>query len=412
MSDLDLTIPVTEYAQRRAKVLAALDGAAAVVLAGDRTTSDQPWGRRPVDSFFWYLTGIDAEPGSSVLFDPSSEDPERRITLLVRSRDPEIERWDGARASLDSAYKQRTGFSSLARTGSLPALLTEAARRTRRLACLHPFSSYDSDISPDLALFKRICERVPTAAIEDHSQVLTSMRGVKSAAELALIERAVALTLDGYQAAFRSVRPGANEGAIADSMTAAFRASGGGPAFEPIVGSGANSTVLHYSANDKTVQDGDLVVIDCAAAVKGYASDVSRTLPANGKFTAEQRELYQIVLEANLTAIEAARPGITYAEVDGAARSVIAKAGYEDRFPHGVGHHLGIDVHDPHPDGPLAPGMVLTIEPGIYLPERGMGIRIEDDVLITESHPRVLTEAIPKTVQAVETAMEQRSDHA
>jgi Xaa-Pro aminopeptidase len=400
-----LTVPLNEFAERRTKVLDALDGAAAVVLAGDQTPSDRPWGRRPVDGFFWYLTGIDSEPGAAVLFDPSAEDPERRVTLFLRSRDPETERWDGARPSLDSACKAETGFSSLARTTSLPARLTEAARRTRRLACLHPFACYDCDLSPDLALFKRVCERVPTASLEDRTQLLIAMRAVKSAAELALIERAVAVTVEGYQAAFQTVRPGANEGAVADAMTAAFRAAGGGPAFGPIVGSGLNGTVLHYSANDKTIAAEELVVIDYAAAVDGYASDVTRTLPAGGKFTAAQRGIYKVVLEANLAAIKAARPGVTYTEVHNTARDVIAKAGYADCFLHGVGHHLGIDVHDPAPDGPLAPGMVLTIEPGIYLPEEALGIRIEDDVLITESGSRVLTEAIPKTVEAVEAAM-------
>ncbi len=412
MRGADSTVPLGEYAERRAKVLGALEGAAAVVLAGDRPASDLPYGRRPVDAFFWYLTGIDTEPGAAVLFDPSAEDPERRIALFLRSRDPETELWDGARPSLDSSYKTRTGFSSLARTGQLAARLTEAARRTRRLACLHPFASYDQDLSPDLALFHKVCERVPTAAIEDRTQILISMRAVKSAAEVALIERAVAVTEKGYEAAFSSVRPGADEGAVALAMTAAFRASGGAPAFEPIVGSGGNGTVLHYSANDSTIREGDLVVIDYAAAVGGYASDVTRTLPAAGKFTPEQRELYDLVLEANLAAIKAVRPGVTYTEVNKAARDVIAKAGYEDAFPHGVGHHLGIDVHDPAPDGPLAAGMILTIEPGIYLPDRGIGIRIEDDVLVTKSGARVLTEAIPKTPESVEAAMEQRSHRA
>jgi Xaa-Pro aminopeptidase len=405
MRGADPIVPLSEYAERRAKVLGALDGAAALVLAGDRSGSDLPWGRRSVYSSFWYLTGIDTEPGAAVLFDPSTEDPERRLTLFLRSRDPETERWDGVRPSLDSAYKAKTGFSSLARTGQLPARLTEAARRARRLACLHPFAPYDQDLSPDLALFHKVCERVPTAAIEDRTQILTSLRAVKSVVELALIERAVAVTMEGYQVAFRSVRPGSNEGAVAEAMTAKFRALGGGPAFEPIVGSGGNGTILHYSANDKPIEEGDLVVIDYAAAVAGYASDVTRTLPAGGKFTPEQRKLYKIVLEANLAAIKAVRPGATYTEVHKAARDVIAKAGYEDYFLHSVGHHLGIDVHDPSPDGPLGPGMVLTIEPGIYMPEQGIGIRIEDDVLVTESGARVLTEAIPKTVEAVEAAL-------
>ncbi len=405
MTDLGLAIPVSEYAERRARVLDALDGAAAVVLAGQSPIADLPLGGRRVDAFFWYLTGIDGETGAAILFDPSSEDPERRITLCLRPRDPELERWDGVRASMDSAYREQTGFSDLTRTDALPQRLTQAARRTKRLACLHPFALYASDVSPDLALFKKVCERVPTATMEDRTQLLISMRAVKSAAELSLIERAVAATVRGFEAAFKEVRPGADEAQVAQVMTAAFRAEGGEPAFEPIVGSGLNGTILHYSANSKRIEQDDLVVIDYAASVGGYASDVTRTLPASGKFTSLQRSLYEVVLEANLAAIEAARPGATFTEVDKAARAVVTRAGYEDSYLHSVGHHLGVEVHDPAPDGPLLPGMVLTIEPGIYLPDAGIGIRIEDDILLTDSGARVLTEAIPKTTAALEAAM-------
>jgi Xaa-Pro aminopeptidase len=406
MSDKDLAIPVSEYAKRREKVLRALDGATGLVSAGNGASAvDLPGSPRQTDSHFWYLTGLGQETGAAVLFDPTAEDADRKITLFLRPRDPEAERWNGVRAPLDSGLRAKTGFSHIARTPSLPARLTDAARRTRRLACLHPFASYEADLSPDLALFKKVCERVPTVTLEDRTQVLPAMRAVKSPAELALMEKAVAITTAGYTAALRSIRPGANESDIAHTMTAAFRELGGTAAFEPIVGSGANGTVLHYSANDQVVSEGDLIVIDYAAGFGGYAADVTRTLPASGRFTPEQRRLYEIVLRANFAATLAAVPGATFADLQKAARAVIAKAGHEDDFLHGVGHHLGIEVHDVTPDGPLAPGMVLTIEPGIYLADKGIGIRIEDDVLITKSGPKVLTTAIPKTVEAIEAAM-------
>jgi Xaa-Pro aminopeptidase len=153
------------------------------------------------------------------------------------------------------------------------------------------------------------------------------------------------------------------------------------------------------------VQDGDLIVIDYGAAVGGYASDVTRTFPAGGVFSADQRELYEVVLRANIEAMNAARPGATMTDVQNAANRVMGDAGYQDMFIHGIGHHLGIECHDCTPDGPLSPGMVITIEPGIYMPDRALGIRIEDDVLITESGNINLTAAIPKTVSAVEAAM-------
>jgi Xaa-Pro aminopeptidase len=400
-----MTISVEEYRERRERVLQALEGAPAVVFAGTEISSDSLQGRWKTDRLFWYLTGLDYEGGAAVGFDPTAEDPDRRITLFLRHRDPEAERWDGAREPLDSALKAKTGFTSILRTGYLPGRLTEAARRSKRLACLHPFSVYNADVSPDFAVFKKICERVPGVAVEDRTQLLSAMRAVKSRSELALIGQAVAATAAGYEAALRFIRPGVTERTIAETMTAAFRELGGEAAFEPIVGSGANGTVLHYIDNGQVVKEGDLIVIDYAAACGGYASDVTRTLPASGVFTAQQRELYEIVLEANRVGIEAARPGATITDVQNASLRVIADAGYADYFIHGIGHQLGIEVHDATPDGPLVPGMVLTIEPGIYLPERGEGVRIEDDIFLTASGNVELTAAIPKTVEAIETAM-------
>jgi len=400
-----LSISTDEYRQRRERVLEALDGAAAVVFAGTETSSGTLPGRWKTDRHFYYLTGLDFESGAAVVFDPAAENPDRRITLFLRPRDPETERWDGVREPLDSALKAKTGFTSILRTPYLPGRLTDAARRGRRLACLHPFTAYNAEVSPDFSVFKKICEHVPGVAIEDRTQTLPSMRAVKSPGELALMRRAAAITEAGFAAALRFIRPGVNEGDIAEVLTSTFRQHGGEPAFEPIVGSGANGTVLHYIDNDQIVSEGDLIVIDYAAAYRGYASDVTRTLPAAGVFTPEQREVYDIVLEANLSAIAAARPGATATDLQRAAHDVIEKAGYGDYFIHGVGHQLGIEVHDVTPDGPLVAGMVTTIEPGIYLPERGLGIRIEDDILITESGSLNLTESIPKTVADIEAAM-------
>ena len=401
-------ISVEEHRQRRETLLQALDGAVAVVFAGTETGSDSLQGRWRTDRLFWYLTGLDYESGGAVVFDHTAEDPNRRITLYLRPRDPESERWHGAREPLDSALKARTGFDSILRTPFLPSRLTEAARRSKRVACLHPFAPYNAAISPDLEVFKRVADHVPGVAIEDRTQLLPRMRAVKSAAEVALIEKAVAATVAGYEHALRFISPGVTESEIAEVLTAGFRTLDGEPAFAPIVGAGANGAVLHYEDLAQTVKDGDLIVIDYAASYGGYASDVTRTLPASGTFTPDQRELYEVVLEANLAAMRAVRPGATMTEVHNAALEVITEAGYKDDFIHGIGHQLGIEVHDVTPDGPLVPGMVLTIEPGVYLPERGLGVRIEDDVLVTETGCVDLTSAIPKTVEAIQAAMAAR----
>lgn len=403
MTDPELMISTEEYVARRIAVLEALEGAAGVVLAGDESPGLQ--GRPLADPMFRYLTGLDHESGAAVLFDPSAEDPAKRITLFLRPRDLEIERWDGARAALDSNLRAQTGFTQIKRTPSLPGLLTQAARRTKRLACLHAFASYTADFSPDLEIFHKVTQRVPGVTLEDRTQLLPSMRAVKSPAELALIERAVVATAAGFDACFGAIRPGMIEGDIADLLLTTYRRHASEPAYTLIVGTGLNGTVLHYVDNDTVVGDGDLIVMDCAAAHGGYASDVTRTLPASGTFSVEQREVYEVVLQAQTAAIAAAKPGATYTEVDAAARVVIEGAGYGEAFIHGTSHPVGLEVHDVTPDGPLKPGMVITVEPGVYLPERGFGVRIEDDILITEIGNRDLTSTIPKTVEAVEAAM-------
>lgn len=401
-------IPVTEYAERRNVVLQSLEGAAAIVLAGTETAAPSVGGRWKTNRFFFYLTGIDYESNAAVLFDPTAEDPERRITLFLRSRDPEAERWDGARDPLDSAFKARTGFSSIKRSGYLPAMLGEAARRTKRLACLHPFAPYTAGVSPDLEIFRKVSERVPGVTIEDRTQLLPGMRAVKSPAELALTQRAVDITAAGFAAAIRAINTGVREKDIERVMTATFREFDSEPAFEPIVAAGANGAVLHYVDANAVIKDGDLLVVDYGAAYGGYTSDVTRTFPASGTFTAAQRQIYEIVLEANLASIAAARPGATFTDVDAAARTVIEKAGYGDVFIHGTSHSVGLEVHDVTPDGPLRTGMVITIEPGIYLPDEGFGVRIEDDILITGTGSLDLTGVIPKTVEAIEAAMIER----
>ena len=403
-SDSGSGIALSEYVARRAAVLKALKGAAAVVLAGEG--SAPLLGRWRPDFNFYYLTGLSGEPGAAVLFDPTHENPDRRCVLLLRPLNPEADRWDGYREAIGSGLRGRTGFSAVFRSGSLPALLTQAARRAKRLACLHPFSVYPAPVSPDFTLFKQISERVPGTAIEDRTALLPSMRAVKSPAELSLMRKAVAATANGFDAALRMIKPGVGEGQIAQALETAFRAGGGdGVAYNSIVGSGMNGTVLHYMANDAVAQDGDLLVIDAGASYAGYAADVTRTVPVGGRFTADQREAYELVLRAQAAAIKAARPGATLSDVDAAARAAIDRAGHGDAFIHGTGHPLGIEVHDVAPDGPLRAGMVITVEPGVYFPDRKMGIRIEDDVLVTPSGPKNLTAGIPKSVEDVEAAM-------
>ena len=397
-------IPLDEYQARRRRVLQALDGAAAVVFAGEG--SPPLLGKWRPDQHFVYLTGLDAEPGAAVLFDPTHENPKRRVCLFLRPLNPEMERWDGYRNAIGQPLRAQTGFETIFRSDALPAMLTAAARRAKRVACLHPFAVYPNPVGADLAAFRQVAERIPGLAIEDQTQLLPRMRSVKSPAELALMRRAADATAAGFDAILKQIRPGLSEADIELALDQAYRAQGAsGVAYNSIVGSGLNATVLHYMDNRQPLADGDLVVIDSAARFGGYAADVTRTLPVSGRFAPDQRDVYETVLRAEHAAIAALRPGVTHTEVDAAARDVIERAGHGDAFIHNVGHQLGLDVHDVTPDGPLTEGMVLTIEPGIYLPDRKLGVRIEDDVLITASGPVVLTDRIPKTVADIEAAM-------
>ncbi|MBL9031597.1 MAG: aminopeptidase P family protein [Phycisphaerae bacterium] len=399
--------PVRDFVARRDRVLSSLDGAIGLVFAGD--------GPPPLSGFwepdwnFYYLTGIRDEPGAVVLFDPRAEDPLRRCVLFLKPRNPEVEAWDGYRDPISTALKAQTGFDTVMRTTALPRTLTTIARRRGVLACLHPFAVYDGPASPDLALFRKVVERSVGISIKDQTNLLPSLRAVKSAREVREMERAVRASASGYRAAMRSIRPGMPEREIQRVVEEGFRAGGAtGTGYNSIVGAGLNSTVLHYMANSGVAKAGDLVLIDAGARVGGYTADVTRTLPVSGRFAADQREVYEVVLAALEAGIRACRPGVHMAAVDAAARKVIDRAGYADFFIHGIGHQLGIEVHDVTPDGPLKPGMIVTIEPGIYIPDQRLGIRIEDDVLLTRQGPRVLTSEIPKTVRAIEAAMKRR----
>ena len=397
-------IPTAEYAARRQTLLSELGGAAAVVFAGDGHAPLK--GRWFPDRNFYYLTGIADEPGAAVLFDPSAEDPKKQITLFLRPVNPEVDRWDGYRDEISTHLKASTGFSHIMRNGSLAAVLTQAARRTKRLACLHAFTTYPAPVSPDLAAFRQVAERVLGVTIDDRTQLLPTLRAGKSEAEIACMEMAIAGTTEGYANVLKMLAPGMNEADVDAALAAGFRAKGAPEAaYNSIVGGGIRGTVLHYMANNNELVDGELVVIDAGASYENYASDVTRTFPINGTFTERQAEIYDVVLRSLDAGIAAATAGVTNGHIDRVCRAVIEDAGFGDYFPHGAGHPLGLDVHEAGPDGPLLPGMVITIEPGIYIAAENLGIRIEDDILITESGGINLTGHIPRTREQIESAL-------
>jgi Xaa-Pro aminopeptidase len=400
-----LGIPLSEYSGRRECVLGALKDALGVVFAGDMDASIH--GEFRAHPHFQYLTGIVDEPGAVLLLDPLNPVEARRAILFLKPLNPELEKWDGFREEISSKLKAKYGVGTIMRTTAFARFLLEATKRAKRFALLHPFAAHTAPVSPDLDVLRKSAERIPGSSFVDHTQLLATMRAAKSRSEVALMQRAADITAKGYDAVLRGLRPGVTEFDVQELAEHGYRSNGARKAaYHTIAGGAFNATVLHYHGNRETLKDGEVILIDSGAEYMGYACDVTRTFPVGGKFTKRQREIYEIVLEAQLAAIDATKAGTTFAAIDKAARDVIAKAGYGDAFFHGCGHHLGLEVHDITPEGAIPENAVITIEPGIYLPNENFGVRIEDDILVTKKAGGVnLTAAIPKTVAEVERAM-------
>ncbi len=394
-----------EYAARRTKVCKALNGAAGLVFAGETNAHlESSW--RP-HSYFEYLTGIMNESGAVLLLDPSNKATTRREILFLVPRDPEKEQWDGLRQSVGIELRKETGFATIMRTPSIPMVLKDVASRSKKFATLMPPAGVDESVSKDLSVWNDVATRTPNRELIDCSYVIPALRSVKSAAEIKTIQEAVTMTANGFAAAMKFVAPGVNEYKVQATLEHGYAMEGGrGSAFPPIVGGGLNSTVLHYKENDQDLVAGDLVCIDSGAFHAGYGADISRTIPVSGKYTKRQKEIYEIVLAAEEAAIRAVKPGVTLSQLDAIARKIITKSGYGEYFIHSIGHHLGLETHDScGPVAPLKKGAVITIEPGIYLPDEAIGIRIEDDIVVTQKGYKNLSKEIPKTVSAIEKAM-------
>jgi Xaa-Pro aminopeptidase len=245
------------------------------------------------------------------------------------------------------------------------------------------------------------------------------LREIKSAHEVTAIRRAIDATAEGLLLAMRECRPGRFEYEVQAAVEYGMVRNGASyPAFPSIIGSGPNSLILHYEQNRRRMEQGDVLVMDVGAEVEGYAADVTRTIPVSGKFTPEQKKVYAVVLEAQQAVFAAAKPGAAWSELENAARKVITDRGFGRFWRHGVSHHLGIDVHDVGMMDTVRAGMVITVEPGIYIPAadttvaagyRGWGIRIEDDVLITAEGCKVLSSAVPREMGAIERLMNSRN---
>jgi Xaa-Pro aminopeptidase len=278
-----------------------------------------------------------------------------------------------------------------------------------------PFAYSPSDpayIYPDCLVIEQLVNGLPYCHKLNLGEFLYPMRMVKDRGEIALMEQAVDITRRGALAGIAALRPGLYEYEVQRVVEDTFRALGAPrTSFASIIGSGPNSLILHYFENSRRMEAGDVVVMDVGAEYGRYAGDITRTAPVSGKFTPRQREVYEIVLEMQSRVFAACRPGVTLADLNNVARAYATEKGYGDYFNfsgwhHGTSHSLGLDTHDPFISGrPLAAGMVITVEPGIYLPAENLGMRLEDDVLITETVGVVLTADVPREAADIEAVM-------
>ena len=429
---------MSEFAARRTQLLEAIGDGVAVFpsapLAVRNHDVEHPYRQ---DSDLYYLTGLD-EPESVLVL--TNQHEEHRVVLFVRPKKREREIWDGPRAGVEGAV-QEFGADVAFPIDELPKRLPDYLGNVERLHYrIAQNDEADAKLFDCLNLLRRGGRRGIAApeAIIDSSAHLHEMRLRKSDAELATMRRAAEITKEAHLRAMHFTRPGMHEYEIDAELLHVFRKHGSErPAYESIVGSGPNATILHYRAGNRVLNEGELVLIDAGCELDYYSSDVTRTFPVNGKFSDEQREVYEVVLRTQKQCIEAVKPGVTLHDLhDGAVRSIteglvrigllegkvdalIADKKYEPFYMHRTSHWLGMDVHDVghyYTDGkprPLEPGFVLTVEPGIYIATdaegvderwRGIGVRIEDDVVVTEGGHDVLTAGIPKEIDDVEAA--------
>ena len=428
------------YADRRARFLDALPDSSIVVLPSApvrQRNSDVDHEYRQASDFY-YLTGFN-EPEPVAIFGKRPEGT--HFELVVRPRDKEREIWDGRRAGVEGA-KEDFGADEAHVVSEIEAVLKKACSGKENLFyALGDHPDMDQRMLGLLKTFragKRRGEVGPTV-VHDPGLVIHEMRLIKDAGCLARMQRASDITVEAHRAAMKATRPGMTEMQVQGVLEGTFRMLGSERNGYPcIVAGGANATCLHYNENNQPLEDGGLLLIDAGAEYDYYSSDVTRTFPINGRFSEAQREIYEVVLKAQVASVNACRVGKTFNDVhdisvrilteglvdlgllSGDVDALIKDESYKRFYMHKTGHWIGMDVHDVgdyfhnKSSRPLAPGMALTVEPGLYIaiddedaPERyrGIGIRIEDDVLVTNGDPLVLTAGCPKTVEDIEALM-------
>jgi Xaa-Pro aminopeptidase len=417
--------PNEVYAARRAKIAAQVDGP--VILWGftGREEFSQSYIFAQEDNFY-YLTGHNQE-GAGLIILPAQKDGQHdawdgpREMLFLPAKEPQKEKWNGIRMSpTDADISKRTGFGSVEPFGEMRAALEKLAKEYPiNFYTILPYEKENGGYPHEKAVVNWLQMAEPQVKLKDVRGNIEALRVIKSPGEITFLRKAIDLSVDSHLAAMKMMRPGVWEYQVAAKMVEVHGMGGSEvEGYAPIVGAGFNSTVLHYDQLSRKIEDGDIVVLDVGAQYAGYSADITRTLPANGKFTARQREIYDIVLGAQNAAMAALKPGMNLCK---SGEKSVYKISFDyinshgadlhgkklgQYYIHGLGHNIGLDVHDPGSYcKPLEPGMVVTMEPGIYIPEENLGVRIEDDVLITETGYELLSKRLPRDPAEIEKVM-------
>ena len=435
-----MSISKTEFSRRRKNLIALMDPNSIAIIpsADEQVRSRDTLFPFRQDSDFFYLSGF-AEPDAVVVLLPGRR--HGQFVVFCRERDPALELWHGYRSGPEGVC-EKYGADDAFPIGDIDEILPGLVEgRERVYYSMGRSAEFDGKIMGWVSRIrsKESTGAVPPGEFTDLDHMVHELRLYKSAAELRLMRKAADITARAHRRAMQVCRGGLYEYQLEAEIQHEFATSGARcPAYPSIVGSGRNGCVLHYIENSDKMRDGDLVLIDAGCELEYYASDVTRTFPVNGRFSAEQRALYELVLRAQLAAIAEIRPGnhwnqphdasvkvltqglVTLGLLKGSVASLIKRDAYRDFYMHRVGHWLGLDVHDvgDYRLGDewrvLEPGMVMTVEPGLYVSPsntnvakkwRGIGIRIEDDVVVTEEGCDVITAGVPKTIEEIEALM-------
>ncbi len=412
-------VPVERLQARRQALIAKLKTGIAIIKGAEELSNDPPNSDYPQatafrqDNDFFYLTGL--ETYDSWLIISAADSAHGEAHLFIPPRNPGRERWSGARLGPGPEVAEATGIpiANIHSADSVQLFLHRMlAPAGRSGPATFWFRHTSRDRQPEF--IRDLAFQGRNVVARDLLPALGALRVVKDAEEIRRLTRAVELSAAGHVAAMRFAKPGVYEYEIEATAEATFRRLGAERLGYPsIVGSGFNGTVLHYDANRRQTASGDLVVMDMGAEFGYYTADITRTIPVSGRFSERQRAIYELVLGAQQAALDAIRAGVTLGQLENVARKYLADhsgalCGGGDcgrYFIHGLSHWIGMDVHDVGSEIPLAPGMAFTVEPGIYIPEESLGVRIEDDILVTASGYELLSKAAPRTVADIENLM-------